>query len=170
MLSRAACLALVVAMSTAVAACGGGDSKEPPAANAGPSPNVSPDEYRAAQKRYADSVLNAASTAQDYVKKAGGDYAVGSVRMRDSLAVLSSKSGCYLKGRESDPYLAGTVSFYVFMSVVGSNVVRVQEDATTWTSAAGNIVNACLNLAAKDWKFDPTFGKQGSYITQVQFK
>lgn len=160
---------LFATLAVAVAACGG-DSKEAPAANAGPSPTVSPDEYRAAQQRYADSVLNATSTAQDYVKKAGGDFAVGSVRMRDSLATLAGKTGCFLKGRESDPYLAGTVSFYTFMSVVGSNVVRVQEDATTWTSAAGNIVNACLNLAAKDWKFDSSFGKQGSYITQVQFK
>ena len=54
------------------------------------------------------------------------------------------------------------------MSVVGSNVVRVQE--SQWTSQAGNIVDSCLNLASKDWKFDSSFGKTAAYITQVQFK
>ncbi len=156
-------------VATAVA-CGGDSAPAGGTANGAPSPAVSPDEYRKAQERYADSVLNATVTAQQIVSKLGKDYKVGSVRLRDSLAALAEKSGCFLDGRKSDPYLAGTVSFYVFMSVVGSNVVRVQEDITTWTSPAGNIVNSCLNLAAKNWKFDVTYGAQGSYITQVQFK
>ena len=100
----------------------------------------------------------------------GKEFEVGSVQLRDSLGVLAGKTGCYLKGRESDPYLAGTVSFYVFMSVVGTNIIRVQEDATTWTSAAGNLVNSCINVAAREWSFEVSFGKPAQYITQVQFK
>jgi hypothetical protein len=157
-----------VATAVITAACGGDSPDKAPPAAAGPAATVSPDDYRKAQQAYADSLLNATGSAADIVKKMGAEYAVGSTRLRDSLATLSTKTGCFMKGRESDPYLAGTVSYFVFMSVVGSNVVRVQE--SQWTSAAGNIVDSCLNLAAKDWKFDVSFGKQGSYITQVQFK
>lgn len=154
----------------ATAACGGDEPKTPAAAAASSPVGVSPDEYRKKQQAYADSVLNASRSSKDVVEKLGKEYAVGSVRLRDSLALLAGKTDCFLKGRETDPYLAGTVSFFVFMSPVGSNVVRVQEDATTWTSAAGNIVNSCLNIASQKWKFNESFGKQGAYITQVQFK
>ena len=112
--------------------------------------------------------MSATTTAKQVVDKLGKGYAVGSTRLRDSLATLSTKSDCFGQGRKTDPYLAGTVSFFVFMSVVGSNVVRVQE--SQWTSQAGNIVDSCLNLASKDWKFDSSFGKTAAYITQVQFK
>ena len=157
------------AVATLLTAACGGDSKEAaPPADKVPDAAVAADAYRKAQQAYADSVLNATSTAADVVKKLGKDYAVGSVRLRDSLAALSTRTECFLKGRESDPYLAGTVSFFVFMSVVGSNVVRVHE--SQWTSAAGNIVDSCLNLASKDWKFDSSFGTPASYISQVQFK
>jgi hypothetical protein len=54
------------------------------------------------------------------------------------------------------------------MSVVGSNVVRVQESA--WSSAAGKPVDECLNNAARNWKFDTTFGPPKQLITQVTFK
>lgn len=157
------------AIATLLTAACGGDSKEaaPPAAKA-PDDAVSADAYRKAQQAYADSVLNATGSAADVAKKMGTGYAVGSVRLRDSLSVLSARTECFLKGRASDPYLAGTVSFFVFMSVIGSNAVQVQE--SQWTSQAGNIVDSCLNLAAKDWKFDSSFGKPASYISQVQFK
>ncbi len=162
---------VITLLVIATAACGG-DEKAPPPATSGEATvaGVSPDEYRKAQQAYADSVLNASHSSKDVVAKLGSEYAVGSVRLRDSLALLAGKTDCFLKGRESDPYLAGTVSFFVFMSPVGSNVVRVQDDGTTWTSAAGNIVNSCLNIAAQKWKFSESFGKQGGYITQVQFK
>jgi hypothetical protein len=165
-------IALFASALVMAAACGGDAADKKPAANGGaaPAPGQTPDEYRKAQQRYADSVLNQTSSAAEVVKQMGGDYAVGSVRLRDTLALLAEKSGCFLEGRKTDPYLAGTVSFYVFMSVVGSTAVYVQENATKWTSQAGNIVNSCLNVAAKNWKFDPSFGKQASYITQVQFK
>lgn len=160
-----------VGLILTTAACGGdARDKSTKTSAARATPAVSPDEYRKAQERYADSVLNQLKTSDQVVKELGGDYQVGSVKLRDSLAALATKTGCFLDGRKTDPYLAGTVSFFVFMSVVGSNVVRVQESATKWTSPAGNIVNSCLNVAAKDWKFDTTFGKPASYITQVQFK
>ena len=40
------------------------------------------------------------------------------------------------------------------LGVIGSNVIRIQD--SQWTSVAGNIVNACLNLAAKKWTFEPS--------------
>ena len=67
-----------------------------------------------------------------------------------------------------DPYLAGTVTFYVHMSVVGSDVVRVQK--SEWTSQAGTITDKCFNDAAVKWKFPMGMAKQGKYLLQVQFK
>jgi hypothetical protein len=163
----------VLAVGAAFIVACTGDKSETPKAAADASANASAqsaDDYRKAQQRFADSVLNQSQGAAQIVARLGGNYKVGSVRLRDSLAVLSEKSGCFLDGRKSDPYLAGTVSFYVFMSVVGSNVVRVDEPTTVWTSPAGNIVTSCLNLAAKNWKFDTSFGNAAEYITQVQFK
>ena len=152
---------------TALVACGGDSAaKVEPAPPAGAP--VSADVFRKQQERYADSLINVAKTSKDVVAKLGKGYDVGSLRLRDSLAVLTAKSNCYAQGRQSDPYLAGTVSYFVYMSVVGSNVVRVQQGE--WTSAAGNIVEACLNVASKDWRFDTTFGKPASYITQVMLK
>ena len=54
------------------------------------------------------------------------------------------------------------------MSVIGSDIGRVQE--SKWTSAAGNIADACFNEQMKIWKFDATFGKPAAYIVQIQFK
>ncbi|MBM4194122.1 MAG: hypothetical protein FJ202_07065 [Gemmatimonadetes bacterium] len=157
---------LVAALLIAgLAACGGDSKPADPAAN---KPTVSPDDFRKAQQAYADSVLNQAVTASSVVQKLGAGYEVGSVRLRDTLAALAGKTECFLNGRQADPYLAGTVTFFTFMSVVGTNVIRVQE--SQWTSQAGNIVNSCLNLAAAKWKLDATFGKPASYITQAQFK
>jgi hypothetical protein len=150
-------------------ACGGDETpRKSPDSGIGANPAVSPDAYRKQQQAYADSVLNRVAPASQVAKELGAGYEVGSTRLRDSLMVLATKSGCFMKGRESDPYLAGTVTWYVYMSVVGSNVVRVQK--SDWTSPAGNIVDSCLNLDSKNWKFDPSFGKPASYITQVQFK
>ncbi|MFA6168800.1 MAG: hypothetical protein WC700_19405, partial [Gemmatimonadaceae bacterium] len=69
---------------------------------------------------------------------------------------------------EVDPYLAGTVTFYIHMSVVGSDVVRVQK--SEWTSQAGNMADKCLTEAATKWKFPMGMAKQGQYLLQVQFK
>ena len=157
----------LIAAALLAAACGG-DAKDKPQTAEAAKPQQTPDEYRKAQQRYADSVISGAKTSSQVVEKLGKDYAVGSIRLRDSLALLSSNTKCFEKGRQADPYLAGTVSFFVFMSVVGSNTVQVQE--SQWSSNAGNIVDACLNLEAKAWKFDATFGKPAAYITQVQFK
>lgn len=135
-----------------------------------PATAMSPDDYRKRQAAFADSVLNTASSTKAVVERLGKRYDVGAPRLRDTVATLAAdrKTDCFAVGRKADPYLAGTVSFWVNMSVVGSDVVRVQE--SKWTSSAGNIVDACLNQASKDWKFDATFGKPAAYIVQVQFK
>jgi hypothetical protein len=153
----------------ALAACGG-DKKTADDTEKGPiSPNVSPEQYRKRQEQFADSVLNATSSAKVVAEKLGKGYAVGSARLRDTVAFLAGeKTDCFQIGRKTDPYLAGTVSFWVNMNVIGSDVVRVQD--SNWTSAAGSLVNACLGEQAKDWKFDTTFGTPAAYIVQVQFK
>lgn len=131
---------------------------------------ISPEDYRKKQQAFADSVLNGTGSTKSLVEKLGKGYSVGSTRLRDTVAMLAGdkKEDCFGVGRKVDPYLAGTVSFWVNIGVIGSDVVRVQE--SKWTSAAGNQVDACLNQAAKAWKFDPTFGKPAAYIVQVQFK
>ena len=154
----------------ALAACGGDKKKDDDAAAkaiAEKAP-VSAEEYRKQQVFFADSVLNGASSAKDVAKKLGKDYDVGSVRLRDTVAVLARKSECFKSARGVDPYVAGTVDFSVHISVVGSDAIRVQE--SKWTSPAGNIADACLNKESQGWKFDATFGKEGAYIVQVQFR
>ena len=156
----------------AAAACAGDKPKAEEEASSAKNPTtaLSPDEYRKRQQAYADSVLNTTASATTVVDKLGKGYAIGPTRLRDTVAMLAAdrKSDCFGVGRKSDPYLAGTVSVFVNISVVGSDVVRVQE--SKWTSAAGNLVDACLNQQAKTWKFDATFGKPAAYIVQVQFK
>ena len=140
------------------------DDEEKPAAT------QTPQEYRARQQAFADSVLNASSSTKTVVEKLGKGYEVGSVKMRDSVATLAADTTahCFKVGRATDPYLAGTVSFWVNMNVTGSDIIRIQK--SEWTSTAGNIVDACLNQLAKKWTFDTAIAKPGAYIVQVQFK
>jgi hypothetical protein len=154
----------------ALAACGG-DKKKDDASAAGPNPDgVSPDQYRKRQQAFADSVLNAAKPASKVVEQLGKGYAVGPVALRDTIAVLAQGSNCFKTGRDTDPYLAGTVSIFAHMAVIGVDLIQVQRSDTKWTSAAGDLVNACLDVAMKNWKLDPHFGKPAAYIVQVQFK
>jgi len=162
---------LVLCSLVALAACGGDKAKDDEATAAsanGVKAPESPDAYRKRQQAFADSVLNANQSTAGLVQQLGKGYAVGSMRLRDSVALLTSRTDCFPAARKTDPYLAGTVSFFVNISVVGSDVSRVQQ--STWTSAAGNIADACFNEQAKQWKFDATFGKPAAYIVQVQFK
>jgi hypothetical protein len=158
----------------ALAACGGGDkSKDDDTAAAQAkirASALSPEDYRIKQKAFADSVLNTTTSTKAIVERLGKGYEIGSTRMRDTVAMLSAdkKTDCFGVGRKIDPYLAGTVTFWVNMNLLGSDVITVQE--AKWTSPAGNAVIACLNQAAKTWKFDPTFGKPTKYMVQVQFK
>ncbi len=164
-------LAPLVVIALFAACTGEKDPKSAANAPAGPPVAVAdtnPDAYRKAAQAFGDSILNTASSAKQIADKLGKNYAVGSVRLRDTLALLASKTKCHETGRQTDPYLAGTVSFYVFMSVVGSNIVRIQE--SQWTSGAGKIVDDCLNAAAANWKLDVSFGPPKEYITQAQFK
>ena len=174
-LKRLMFLSLTAIVASSALACSKGDKSakdddQKTTATAETDENKAALDYRNRQQAFADSVLNASSTSKNVADKLGKGYAVGSARLRDTLALLVSgtKDECFRSGRNTDPYLAGTVSFFVNMGVIGSDIVRVQE--SKWTSAAGNIVDACLNKAAQSWKFDGTFGKPAAYIVQVQFK
>ncbi len=126
--------------------------------------------FKKKQAAFADSVLQTAPNAKKVAEKLGKKYEVGSVLLRDTVAFLARdpKRACFDKGKKLDPYLAGTVSFWVNMSVVGSDVIRVEE--STWTSKAGELVDECLLESAKSWKFSPAFGAPNAYIVQVQFR
>lgn len=126
-------------------------------------------EYQKRQASFADSVLGNARSVTDVAKSYGKGVEVGNVQMRDSLMkFVEATPQCFKNARDVDPYLAGTVTFYIHMSVVGSDVVRVQ--TSEWTSQAGNMADKCLTEAATKWKFPMGMAKQGQYVLQVQFK
>ena len=155
----------------ALAACGGGDKTKDDANAKAVDPNaISPDQYRKRQAAFADSVLNAAKPASKVVEQLGKGYAVGSVALRDTLASLSQTSNCFKVGRNTDPYLAGTVSIFAHMTVIGVDLIQVQRSGTQWTSGAGELVNACLDTESKQWKLDTRYGKPAAYIVQVDRK
>ena len=169
-LTRTALIAVL-----ALAACGG--DKVQPADSSAASAALTPEqeeaksvaEYKKRQAAFADSVLKTVTPTTKLVEKYGKEFAVGSLKMRDTLLAYIAKSPqCYQDGKGVDPYLAGTVTFYIHMSVVGSDIARVQE--SQWTSQAGNITDKCFNEAGRNWKFPMGMAKQGKYILQVQFK
>ncbi len=126
-------------------------------------------EYAKKQQAFTDSVLSSATSAAEIAKKNGPGVEVGSVQLRDSLVkAVAAAPQCIAHGRDADPYLAGTVTFYIHMAVTGSDVVRVQE--SQWTSQAGAIADKCFNEAATKWKFPMGTSKPGKYLLQVQFK
>lgn len=154
----------------ALAACGSDKSKDDAAVTpANPKP-MSPDEYRKNQQAFADSVLNTTKPVAKVVQQLGKGYEVGPVALRDTIASLAQGTNCYQTGRKTDPYLAGTVSIFAHMAVIGVDLIQVQTSDTKWTSAAGDLVNACLNTEMKNWKLDMRYGKPAAYIVQVQFR
>ncbi|HEY3286290.1 MAG TPA: hypothetical protein VGJ96_04120 [Gemmatimonadaceae bacterium] len=163
----------LIALLTA-AACGGDKVKpDGDSADAALSPEQreikQAEEYRKRQAAFADSVLGSAKSVSEVAKNYGPNVQVGSVQMRDSLLkYVQASPQCFKNGREIDPYLAGTATFYIHMSVVGSDVVRVQ--TSQWTSQAGTVVDKCFNELTPKWKFPMGMAKQGQYLLQVQFK
>ncbi|HEV8409003.1 MAG TPA: hypothetical protein VGQ30_00755 [Gemmatimonadaceae bacterium] len=161
----------LLASLIALAACGGDKTKDDANAAKAADPNaISPDEYRKRQQAFADSVLNTTKPSSKVVEQLGKGYKVGSVALRDTIASLAGNTDCFKIGRNTDPYLAGTVSIFAHMAVIGVDLLQVQESGTKWTSAAGNLVNACLSTEMKKWKLDTRYGKPAAYIVQVQFK
>jgi hypothetical protein len=169
-LTRTALLAVL-----ALAACS--RDKVQPADSAAAEATLTPEqeeaksaaEYKKRQAAFTDSVLHTVTPTTKLVKKYGEEFAVGSLKMRDSLLTFIAKTPqCYKDGKALDPYLAGTATFYIHMSVVGSDVIRVQE--SQWTSQAGNITDKCFNDAARQWKLGMGLAKQGKYLLQVQFR
>lgn len=126
-------------------------------------------EYKQRQAVFADSVLRSAPSTTELTREFGKEYTVGTVAMRDSLVAWIGKTPkCYADGKDVDPYLAGTVTFFIHMAVTGSDVIRVQ--TSNWTSQAGNITDKCLTDSARNWKYPMGVAKQGRYLLQVQFK
>ena len=113
---------------------------------------LSPDQYRKRQQVIADSLLATARPVEKIVEQLGPGYAVGSKALRDTVTTLALNTDCFRNGRNTDPYLAGVVNIVVRMSVSGTDLVRVKMAATRWTSAAGDLVNACLNSEMKKWR------------------
>jgi len=164
-------IASLIAVGGMLAACGSEKAKD----DAGPAidPNLaetSPDAYRKKQQEFADSVLNTAKPVKQVVEQLGKGYEVGPVALRDTIASLAQNTKCFQAGRDKDPYLAGTVSIFAHMAVIGVDLMQVQVSGTKWTSAAGELVNACLDGEMKNWKLDMRYGKPAAYIVQVQFK
>ena len=171
-LIRLTTLSLLAALS--LAACGG-DKVQPDGEGADSALTAeqreakSAEEYKKRQATFADSVLGNARSATEVAKGYGKGVEVGNVQMRDSLLkFVEAAPQCFKNARDVDPYLAGTVTFYIHMSVVGSDVVRVQ--TSQWTSQAGNMADKCLTEAATKWKFPMGMARQGQYVLQVQFK
>lgn len=168
---RLTTLTLIALLATAC----GGDKVQPEGSDADAS--LTPEQreaknaeaYKERQAAFADSVLGSAKSVTEVAKSYGGEVQVGSVQMRDSLLkYVQANPECFKRGRDMDPYLAGTATFYIHMSPVGSDVVRVQN--SEWTSQAGNVVDKCFNDLTPKWKFPMGMAKQGQYLLQVQFK
>jgi hypothetical protein len=157
------------ATAAAIVACGG--EKAPGNGDTGTTTAAAPaEDFRKAQQRYADSVFGEVKGAGEVVKRLGDKYAVPSLRLRDSVALLVGQSRCFDNGRQVDPYLQGAATIWVNMSSIGSDLIQVLESDTKWTSNAGTFVTSCINKAATKWKFDISFGKPAGYVVQVQFK
>ncbi len=104
------------------------------------------------------------------MEQLGEPYTVGSDALRDTIATLAESTNCFEVGRNTDPYLAGTVNIMARMTPAGTDLVRVLAANTRWTSAAGDLVNACLNSAMKKWKLAARYGTPAGYVVQVQFR
>jgi hypothetical protein len=129
------------------------------------------DAYKKQQAAFADSVIRSAPSARKVAEKLGPKYEIAPAMLRDSIAVLAKdpKRACFEKGKAIDPYLAGVVSMWVNISVIGTDVIRVQE--SQWSSQVGGIaVDACLNTAAATWKLSSALAKPSPYIVQVVFR
>lgn len=152
------------------AACRRDNANGNPALNGGSATALSPDQYRERQRVIADSVLAAARPVEKIVEQLGTGYAVGSDALRDTLTSLAQNADCFSSGRNTDPYLAGVVNIVARMTAAGTDLVRIQTVNTRWSSAAGDMVNACLNAEMKKWKLDARYGAPAGYIVQVKFK
>jgi hypothetical protein len=127
------------------------------------------DDLKKRQQAFADSVLKTASSTRQIADKLGKNYQVGSVQLQDSLVKWVQRTPqCFKDGKAIDPYLAGTVTFRIHMSVIGSDNVTVQQG--DWTSKAGTITEKCLTEQAMKWTFPMGLAKQGMYLLQVQFR
>ncbi|MFI5232832.1 MAG: hypothetical protein ACHQSE_10015 [Gemmatimonadales bacterium] len=153
----------------AIVACGrdrSGDTADPPDQR---STALSPEQYRQRQQAIAESLLASSRPVEKVVEELGQSYAIGPDALRDTIVALAQGTTCFEAGRNTDPYLAGTVNIMARMTPTGTDLVRVLAAHTRWTSAAGDLVNACLNTEMRRWKLDAHYGKPAGYVVQVQF-
>lgn len=154
----------LLALAT-LAACGGDTSEDE--AEEAPSAQVTPEEYAKRQQAFADSIIKSAKAPEKLVEELGKGYAVANAALTDSLKSRLVASDCFKKGQEIDPYLGGSVSFMLHMSIVGVDAAYVQD--SKWSSPAGNVVNSCLNAQAKGWKIGRTGPINTANIVQHEF-
>ncbi|MGH7656283.1 MAG: hypothetical protein ACREN6_16650 [Gemmatimonadaceae bacterium] len=143
-----------------------GETADPPN---GASTALSPDQYRQRQQAIADSLLASARPVEKIVDELGQTYAVSPDALRDTIVALAQGTSCFEAGRNTDPYLAGIVNIMARMTPAGTDMVRVLVTNTRWTSAAGDLVNACLNTEMRQWKLDARYGRPAGYVVQVRF-
>ena len=151
-----------------VTACGRerrGESADPPDGTTA----LSPDQYRQRQQAIADSLLASARPVEKVVEELGQSYTVSPDAMRDTIVALAQGTNCFEAGRNTDPYLAGIVNIMARMTPAGTDLMRVLAANTRWTSAAGDLVNACLNTEMRRWKLDARYGRPAGYVVQVRF-
>lgn len=160
---------ILMCMLVTLAACGHDRRSDASDPRDGTSAAISPDQYRQRQSAIADSVLAAARPVEKVVEELGQDYTVGPDALRDTIVALAERSDCFEAGRTTDPYLAGTVNIMARMTPAGTDLVRVLTANTRWTSAAGDLVDACLNTEMRRWKLDARYGKPAGYVVQVRF-
>lgn len=157
---------LLLVVITACSRGGRGETADPPDGN---STALSPDQYRQRQQAIADSLLASARPVEKIVEELGESYSVPPGAMRDTIVALAQGTNCFEAGRNTDPYLAGIVNIMARMTPAGTDLVRVLVANTRWTSAAGDLVNACLNTEMRRWKLDARYGRPAGYVVQVRF-
>lgn len=166
-LRRHAALALL-ALATAVACADSAEDEETEDEQAAAAAlALSNEDYAKRQQQFADSIIRSAATPEQLVDKLGKGYAVADIGLTDTVKTRLTGSDCFEKGREIDPYLGGSVSFMLHMSIVGVDAAYVQD--SKWSSPAGNVVNACLNAQAKGWKIGRSGPLNTAYIVRHDF-
>ena len=167
---RHATAALLALALTASAACSAKDDEEEPGDSATAAAVAPPsnEDYAARQQSFVDSLIKTTPTPQQLAVSLGAGYVAAPVELADSVSARIAKSDCFDKGREIDPYLGGTIQVMAHMSVVGVDNAYVQ--SSNWSSAAGNIVNSCLNGQAKGWKLGRIAPMNFAYLVRYDFK
>ncbi len=166
---RHASTALLALALTSLVACSSKDEEEEAdSAGAAAVQPPSNEDYAARQQSFVDSLIKTTPTPQQLAVSLGAGYVAAPAELADSVTARIAKSDCFDKGREIDPYLGGTIHVMAHVSVIGVDNAYVQD--SKWSSAAGNIVNSCLNGQAKSWKLGRLAPMNFAYLVRYDFK